>query len=125
MKSDPATTVSLWNERLKSYSSCNGDEVNLEELSGIRDIYMNQHTVGWQLLQEVLRIDLDNSHVMHTTVSKAVDDYIHYICLYIYNNIITIVLYIFLLLLVLLYNDFTYYHYSTYIFLTSYYVCIY
>ena len=86
MKSDPATTVSLWNERLKSYSSCNGDEVNLEELSGIRDIYMNQHTVGWQLLQEVLRIDLDSSHVMHTTVSKAVDDllnrYYTYMILY-------------------------------------------
>lgn len=47
--------------------------MNLKILQTARNTFAGQQTMSWDLLHEMLRVDLDPSHPMHAPVSAEVD----------------------------------------------------
>lgn len=63
----------MWNGHLKAATVQGKEIVNFEILLSARSIFIGRHIAAWDLLSEMLRIDLDPEHPWHGTVSAELD----------------------------------------------------
>jgi hypothetical protein len=73
LKVNAKTASDLRGQRLKDVFLQSGEVVDLKALQGARDAFVGQHYAAWDLLCEMLRIDLDQDHPWHAPVSNELD----------------------------------------------------
>lgn len=73
----------LWENQLQSDVNQNLDyninyqnELSLYDIEYIRNLYFNQRINMWELLTELLRVDMDIQHHMHPQVASYIDAYL-------------------------------------------------
>lgn len=74
LKVDESKIESTWEKLKKDVPSSSAAEItSLENLLSFREVLSSQRSQLWSLLHELIRIDLDNQHVLHSTVSASLD----------------------------------------------------
>jgi hypothetical protein len=72
--------------------------LNPSECSFLRNFYFENQDQAWLLLQELIKISADDSHLFHTQVSKKVETLIsrfYYLLLFYINKLIIMIDFIF------------------------------
>lgn len=55
-----------------------------ENLFKVQEVYFHQRDASWSLLEESLRIDMDEDHGMHALASRNVTTLLNRYCLYVF-----------------------------------------
>lgn len=75
---DEKLVLNVWSDQLTTICDDNHVKVGVIRMSDfelMRDSYIEVHNNHWMLLQELIRVDMDNNHPLHSQASLAVDAY--------------------------------------------------